>query len=157
MVTWHPSPNFGERRDGSTPSIIVIHYTAMESAEAAIERLCDPEFEVSAHYVIARDGVVTQLVDEGMRAWHAGAGEWNGITDVNSHSIGIELDNDGASPFAARLMDALDALLPQIAERWGIAPGKIIGHEDCAPGRKFDPGPRFDWGRIGIDIKQRET
>ncbi|MEM0977709.1 MAG: N-acetylmuramoyl-L-alanine amidase [Pseudomonadota bacterium] len=147
-IAWHPSPNFGDRRDGARPSMLVIHYTAMESAEAAIERLCDPAYEVSAHYVIARDGAVTQLVDESMRAWHAGAGAWGGIGDVNSHSIGIELDNDGASPFSALLMDALDALLPQIVDRWGIAAENVIGHEDCAPGRKFDPGPRFDWARV---------
>lgn len=148
MVNWHPSPNFGDRRDGAKPSIIVIHYTAMGSADAAIERLCAPEYEVSAHYVIARDGMITQLVKEGDRAWHAGAGEWNGITDVNSHSIGIELDNDGLTPFAAPLMDTLADLLPKIVARWDIQPENIIGHEDCAPGRKMDPGPKFDWPRI---------
>lgn len=147
-IAWHPSPNFGERRGGAKPSIIVIHYTAMDSAEAAVERLCAPEFEVSAHYVIARDGKITQLVKEEDRAWHAGAGEWNGVTDVNSHSIGIELDNDGSSPFSAPLMDALEALLLAIIQRWDIRPEKIIGHMDCAPGRKTDPGPRFDWARI---------
>ena len=147
-IAWHPSPNFGERRDGARPSIIVIHYTAMESAEAAIERLCAPEFEVSAHYVIARDGGITQLVKEQDRAWHAGAGEWHGITDVNSYSIGIELDNDGTSPFSAPLMDSLEHLLPDIMGRWSIPSKNVIGHEVCAPGRKTDPGPKFDWQRL---------
>jgi len=147
-IAWVPSPNFGPRKDGAVPSIIVIHYTAMESAEAAIERLCAPEFEVSAHYAISRHGEVTQLVKEEDRAWHAGVGEWNGIIDVNSHSIGIELDNDGASPFSAPLMDALGRLLPEVATRWNVSAENIIGHEDCAPGRKTDPGPRFDWARV---------
>ncbi|MEO0344192.1 MAG: N-acetylmuramoyl-L-alanine amidase [Pseudomonadota bacterium] len=151
VVNWHPSPNFGDRRENAMPSIIVIHYTAMQSAKAAIERLCDPVFEVSAHYVIARDGAITQLVNEDKRAWHAGTGEWGGITDVNSHSIGIELDNDGVSPFSAPLMDALDWLLPQIVARWDITSANVIGHQDCAPGRKFDPGPKFDWARVSFD------
>ena len=86
----HPSPNFGERRDGARPSLVVIHYTAMESAGVACARLCDVEAEVSAHYLVDYDGTVFSLVEETARAWHAGAGQWRGITDVNSHSIGIE-------------------------------------------------------------------
>lgn len=128
--------------------MIVLHYTAMPSAEAACARLCDPEFEVSAHYLIARDGTVFQLVDEEMRAWHAGAGQWAGVTDVNSRSIGIELDNDGFSPFAAPLMDALEGLMPAIMTRWAIPVSHVIGHSDMAPGRKCDPGGRFDWARL---------
>ena len=128
--------------------MIVLHYTAMLSAEAACERLCDPEFEVSAHYLIGRCGTVFQLVDEEMRAWHAGAGQWGDITDVNSRSIGIELDNDGFSPFSAPLMDALDGLMPEIMARWDIPVGNVIGHSDMAPGRKHDPGARFDWARL---------
>ncbi|MHA6345873.1 N-acetylmuramoyl-L-alanine amidase [Roseivivax sp. CAU 1761] len=125
-----------------------MHYTAMQSAEAARDLLSSPEAQVSAHYLIARDGRIWQLVDEGARAWHAGAGRWGGIDDMNSRSIGIELDNDGVSPFAAPLMDALEALLPGILARWRIAPARVIGHSDMAPGRKIDPGPRFDWARL---------
>ncbi|MEL7212786.1 MAG: N-acetylmuramoyl-L-alanine amidase [Pseudomonadota bacterium] len=143
-----PSPNFGPRREGARLDMIVLHYTAMASAEAACARLCDPEFEVSAHYVIGRDGTIFQLVDEDMRAWHAGAGQWREITDVNSRSIGIELDNDGFSPFSAPLMDALEGLLPEIMARWGIPAAHVIGHSDMAPGRKHDPGARFDWARL---------
>lgn len=128
--------------------MIVLHYTAMLSAEAACERLSDPACEVSAHYVIGRDGSVFQLVEEAMRAWHAGAGEWKAITDVNSRSIGIELDNDGFSPFSAALMDALEQLMPQIMARWDIPADNVIGHSDMAPGRKRDPGARFDWARL---------
>ncbi|WP_299502862.1 N-acetylmuramoyl-L-alanine amidase [uncultured Roseobacter sp.] len=142
------SPNCGPRRDGLTPSIVVIHYTAMQSAEAAIERLCDPSAEVSAHYVIARTGEITQLVPEAQRAWHAGAGEWRDQTDINSRSIGIELDNAGTHPFPEPQMAALETLLAGILKRWAIRPGDVIGHSDMAPGRKGDPGPRFDWTRL---------
>ena len=144
----HPSPNFGPRRDGLTPSLIVLHYTAMETAAAALDRLCDPAAEVSAHYLIGTDGTLWQLVDEVMRAWHAGAGEWRGQDDVNSRSIGIELDNRGTHPFSARQMAVLEQLLPWIMMRWGIGPEGVIGHSDMAPGRKCDPGPRFDWARL---------
>lgn len=147
-VEQHPSPNFGERRGGATPSLIVLHYTAMDTAQDAIDRLCDPQAEVSAHYVICPQGHITQLVDEDKRAWHAGAGAWGDITDVNSASIGIELANRGDHPFAAAQIAALEWLMPQIIERWGIGPAGVIGHSDLAPGRKSDPGPRFDWQRL---------
>jgi N-acetylmuramoyl-L-alanine amidase len=120
----------------------------MADCAAAQRVLCTAEREVSAHYLIRRDGHVVALVDETMRAWHAGAGTWRGQDDVNSRSIGIELDNDGASPFAAALMDALDQLLPGILSRWSIPPQGVIGHSCMAPGRKIDPGPRFDWRRL---------
>lgn len=144
----HPSPNFGPRRDGARPSLIVLHYTAMTSARAALERLCDPLAEVSAHYLIAEAGTLWQMVDEDQRAWHAGAGRWGAITDVNSHSIGIELANAGDHPFPAPQMAALERLLPGIMARWSIPPTGVIGHSDMAPGRKGDPGPRFDWLRL---------
>jgi N-acetylmuramoyl-L-alanine amidase len=142
------SPNFGPRRDGLRPELVVLHYTAMADCAAAQRVLCTPEREVSAHYLIRRDGKVVALVDEPMRAWHAGAGRWRGRGDVNSRSIGIELDNTGTTPFAAPLMDALEALLPGILARWTIPPEGVIGHSCMAPGRKIDPGPRFDWQRL---------
>lgn len=148
MALSHPSPNFGERRDGVRPSLIVLHYTAMESAGAACARLCDPQAEVSAHYLVDYDGRVMSLVDEADRAWHAGAGGWGEITDVNSHSIGIELQNDGAEPFPEPQMAALERLLAGVMDRWGIGPEGLIGHDDCAPGRKLDPGVKFDWARL---------
>lgn len=143
-----PSPNFGERRGGAKPSLIVLHYTAMDSAEAALLRMCDPEAEVSAHYLVDEGGETIQMVDEAHRAWHAGAGQWRGINDVNSHSIGIELANSGAAPFTHRQMRALEALLSQIMERHDIPAEGVIGHSDLAPGRKSDPGARFDWQRL---------
>jgi N-acetylmuramoyl-L-alanine amidase len=142
------SPNFGPRRDGLRPELVVLHYTAMADCDAARRVLCTPAREVSAHYLISARGEVMPLVDEAMRAWHAGAGTWRGRGDVNSRSIGIELDNTGATPFAAPMMDALEALLAGILTRWQIAPEGVIGHSDMAPGRKIDPGPRFDWQRL---------
>lgn len=145
---WHPSPNFGPRRDGLTPRFVVLHYTAMRSAEAALERLCDPQAQVSAHYLIGGDGTLWQMVGDEDRAWHAGAGEWRGLRDMNSRSIGIEMDNTGAQPFSEPLMAGLEMLLHDVMSRWPIPPQNVIGHSDMAPGRKIDPGPRFDWQRL---------
>ncbi len=145
-----PSPNFGARRDGGVPRLVVIHYTAMPNCAEARARLCDPEAEVSAHWLIADDGRAEQLVDEAERAWHAGAGGWGGIADVNSNSIGIELSNPGDAPFPEPQMAALEGLLRGIMERWSIPPEGVIAHSDMAPGRKRDPGPRFDWRRLAL-------
>lgn len=130
------------------PDMIVVHYTAMPSAQAACRTLCNPDTQVSAHYLIAESGAVMSLVAEDMRAWHAGAGAWGTVTDVNSRSIGIELANDGYTPFAAPLMDSLTDLLHGIMARWDIPAQRIIGHSDMSPGRKIDPGARFDWQRL---------
>lgn len=143
-----PSPNQGMRRDGLSPSLIILHYTAMPDTDQVVKWLCTPEAQVSAHYVISPQGVVTTLVPEDQRAWHAGASCWGALGDVNSASVGIELVNDGASPFAASLMDACEVLVGQIMGRWGIPPARVIGHSDVAPGRKIDPGARFDWARL---------
>ncbi len=147
-LIWHPSPNFGPRKGGLRPTLIVVHYTAMDSAEAALDRLCDPEFEVSAHYLIAQDGRVVQMVAEDMRAWHAGAGAWGGVTDVNSASIGIELCNRGDHAFPDPQIDALVPLLAAVRSRWGIPKERVIGHSDMAPARKQDPGRFFPWPRL---------
>jgi N-acetylmuramoyl-L-alanine amidase len=144
----HPSPNFGERRGGARVSLVVLHYTAMASCAEALARLCDPVAEVSAHYLIDADGSVLSLVDEGARAWHAGAGEWRGAGDVNSRSIGIELANTGREPFAEAQMAALERLLAGVLARHGLGPEAVIAHSDMAPDRKGDPGPRFDWRRL---------
>lgn len=120
----------------------------MATAGAAADTLCNPATEVSAHYLVAEDGEVLSLVPEALRAWHAGAGRWGAVTDVNSRSIGIELANTGFAPFAAAQMDALSDLLRGINARWAIRPERVIGHSDMAPGRKIDPGARFDWRRL---------
>ncbi|MGR3662811.1 MAG: N-acetylmuramoyl-L-alanine amidase [Paracoccaceae bacterium] len=135
--------------------MIVIHYTAMASANVALARLCDPAHEVSSHYLITADGVVFHLVDEAQRAWHAGAGAWGACLDINSRSIGIEIANNGRVPFAAAQMDALERLLSGIMQRWAIKPKRVIGHSDMAPMRKSDPGRRFDWhrlARLGLSV-----
>jgi N-acetylmuramoyl-L-alanine amidase len=139
---------------------VVIHYTAMPSMAEARARLCDPAHEVSAHWLIAEDGGVEQLVDEQLRAWHAGAGAWGAVGDVNSRSIGIELANSGAQPFAEPQMVALERLLAGIMARWRIPPERVIGHSDMAPARKSDPGRRFDWRRLshgGLSVWPRVT
>ena len=127
----------------------------MDSVGAALTRLCDPVAEVSAHYLISELGGIYQLVAEDKRAWHAGSGSWGGVTDVNSHSIGIELANTGSTPFSEPQMSALETMLSAIMQRYGIAPESVIGHSDMAPDRKFDPGHRFDWHRLarqGISV-----
>ena len=149
---YRSSPNRGQRRHGLPPDMVVIHHTAMETVEAAMERLCDPAAEVSAHYLIAEDGATIRLVSEDMRAWHAGAGAWGQVRDVNSHSIGIELANGGPEAgfptFPDIQMLALEQILSEILRRRAIPPERVIGHSDMAPGRKFDPGPRFNWPRL---------
>lgn len=142
------SPNHGERRDGLRPTLIVLHYTGMEDGPSARVRLCDPDYEVSAHWLIHEDGTAEDLVPEDRRAWHAGAGSWLGLTDINSRSIGIEIVNPGDRPFPEPQMAALERLLPQIMARWDIPAKAVIAHSDMAPGRKIDPGPRFDWRRL---------
>ncbi|MFO1138221.1 MAG: N-acetylmuramoyl-L-alanine amidase [Paracoccus sp. (in: a-proteobacteria)] len=143
------SPNHGDRR-GQRPELVVLHYTGMADGASARARLCDPAAEVSAHWLIHENGLTEALVPEDRRAWHAGAGAWQGRDDVNSRSIGIELVNPGNEPFPEPQMAALERLLAQIMARWGIGPAGIIGHSDMAPGRKIDPGPRFDWARLAL-------
>lgn len=142
-----PSPNFDER---SLPvSIVVLHYTGMDDAASAIERLTNAEAKVSAHYLIAEDGQIVRMVDEDKRAWHAGQSFWRGITDINSASIGIEIVNPGHElgyrPFTQAQMDALVSLMRGIRDRHGIQPVNVVGHSDIAPTRKIDPGELFDW------------
>lgn len=145
-----PSPNWNERK--LPVSMVVLHYTGMDSAGAALERMCDAAAEVSAHYMIDEDGTVTQLVDEAKRAWHAGRSYWRGITDVNSASVGIELVNPGHEfgyrPFPDAQMDALVPLLAQIVQRHNVPRANVVGHSDIAPARKTDPGELFDWERL---------
>jgi len=142
-----PSPNFDARE--LPISMIVLHYTGMESAQAAIDRLRDPEAKVSAHYLVDEDGSILRLVDERHRAWHAGRSHWRGVTDVNSASIGIEIVNPGHEfgyrPFPEAQMGALIPLVAEIKERHSITRGNVVGHSDVAPARKQDPGELFNW------------
>jgi N-acetylmuramoyl-L-alanine amidase len=142
-----PSPNFDARALPVT--MIVLHYTGMESGRAAIARLRDPQAKVSAHYVVDEDGTILRLVDEDKRAWHAGQSHWRGITDVNSAAIGIEIVNPGHDhgyrPFPDAQMGALIPLVADIKERHAITRGNVVGHSDVAPARKQDPGELFNW------------
>ncbi|MGR3468680.1 MAG: N-acetylmuramoyl-L-alanine amidase [Shimia sp.] len=159
-ATWRPSPNVGPRRDGLTPAFIVLHYTAISDFEEACAYLCDPAKEVSAHYVIDRDGTLAQLVREKDRAWHAGAGAWRGMEDINSRSLGIEIVNTGKEPFPEAQLVALERLLSALMARWRIAPRAVIGHSDMAPGRKHDPGRLFPWDRLsaaGLALGPRDV
>jgi N-acetylmuramoyl-L-alanine amidase len=122
----------------------------MASLALSLARLCDPAAEVSAHYLVAEDGTCLALVPEERRAWHAGAGRWGVVTDVNSRSIGIELQNRGDHPFPEPQMRAVERLLAGVLGRWAIPPARVVAHSDIAPMRKSDPGPRFDWRRLAL-------
>ncbi len=144
-----PSPNWDERTLPVT--MVVLHYTEMER-EAALLRLTDPSAKVSAHYFISEEGEVVRLVDEAKRAWHAGASYWRGHRDVNSASVGIELDNPGHAlgyrEFADAQIEALVPLLGDVVRRHGIPRANVVGHSDVAPARKTDPGELFPWDRL---------
>ncbi|BDU15350.1 N-acetylmuramoyl-L-alanine amidase [Lysobacter auxotrophicus] len=146
VVAWRPSLN----HDARSAVVIVLHQTEMESAEAALLTLQTRNSggRVSAHYLIGDDGALFQLVDEGKRAWHAGASRWGGLSDLNSASIGIELDNDGQEPFSDAQIATLLWLLDDITSRLDIPKHLVIGHGDIAPTRKRDPSALFPWKRL---------
>ena len=140
-TTWQGSPSFGERK----PNFVVIHHTSDDSVEQALRTFGNPLRSVSAHYLIGRDGAIFQLVDERARAWHAGEAKWGADTDLNSASLGIELDNNGREAFAEAQIAALLALLGDIKERYRIPRANFLGHADVAPRRKADPSRYFPW------------
>jgi N-acetylmuramoyl-L-alanine amidase len=153
------SPNHGERRGRVRPDSLILHYTGMPTAAAAIALLRDPAAEVSSHYVIEESGRIVQLVPEMRRAWHAGVSCWRGERDMNSASIGIEICNPGHNAvmtghsgglpaFPDRQIEAVVALCRDIAARWAIRPERVLAHSDIAPARKRDPGEAFPWGRL---------
>ena len=141
---WQPSPNFDQRR----PNFVILHQTSNDNVEKALATLTDPQRKVSAHYLIGRDGAVIQLVDESARAWHAGDSWWGGMTDLNSASIGIELDNTGEEAFAEPQIAALLVLLDELRTRHRIPAANYLAHGDIAPGRKVDPSRLFPWQRL---------
>jgi N-acetylmuramoyl-L-alanine amidase len=147
-----PSPNFGARRNGLRPSLLLLHYTGVETAAKAIDWLTRAESNVSCHYAIDEAGAVTQMVAEDMRAWHAGESFWAGASDINSVSIGIEIHNPGHEwgyvDFPDEQMRAVEALCLDIVGRRGIRPERVLAHSDVAPRRKQDPGEKFSWGRL---------
>ena len=148
----HASPNHAERRDGARPELLILHYTGMRSGAEALERLCNPASEVSCHYVVEEDGRILQLVPESRRAWHAGAGSWQGRGDVNSRSIGIEIVNPGHEhgyrAFPAIQVEAVADLCLECVEKHRIAPQCVLAHSDVSPNRKKDPGELFSWDQL---------
>ena len=144
------SPNHGKRRAGV--DMLVLHYTGMPNAEGAIARLTDPRSEVSSHYLIGNEGEIFALVREDRRAWHAGQSSWHGQKDLNSRSIGIEVDHPGHDggnpPFSSVQIDAVVALCRDITSRWPIPPARVLAHSDIAPSRKQDPGECFPWQEL---------
>jgi N-acetylmuramoyl-L-alanine amidase len=170
QITSHPSPNFDAR---TRPiDLLILHYTGMGEGQIALQRLCDPDpragvyafpwatpedpdaklGRVSAHYVVEEDGRVLALVDEGQRAWHAGAGEWAGAGELNARSVGVEIVNGGHDfglpAYPETQIDAVLALCAAIMRRHGLKPHQLVGHSDVAPMRKADPGERFPWDRF---------
>ena len=140
-TTWQGSPNFNERK----PNFVVMHHTGDDSVDQALRTLTDPARSVSAHYLIGRDGAIIQLVDERARAWHSGESKWGADTDLNSASLGVELDNNGREPFPGVQISALLRLLADIRERYHIPVANFLGHADVAPRRKTDPSRFFPW------------
>jgi N-acetylmuramoyl-L-alanine amidase len=147
-----PSPNHDQRAGGLATDILLLHYTGMESTAAALARLCDPVAKVSSHYVVDEDGKITQLVPEARRAWHAGVSSWEGVADINSRSIGIEIGNVGHDlgypDFPDAQIDAVIALCRDIIHRHHIRADRVLAHSDIAPARKADPGEKFPWERL---------
>jgi N-acetylmuramoyl-L-alanine amidase len=145
-----PSPNFDLRT--APPDMLVLHYTGMQTGEAALARLVDPDAKVSAHYLVEEDGRVFRLVPEERRAWHAGVSSWQGTSDCNGASIGVEIVNPGHEfgyrPFPEAQVEAVIALTEDIRSRWTIPDSRIVGHADIAPARKQDPGELFPWKRL---------
>lgn len=148
----HSAHNVEPRRNGAKPSLVILHYTGMASAEKAIDWLARAESRVSCHYVVDEHGQTTQLVAERLRAWHAGVSYWKGETDINSHSIGIEIHNrghaDGYPDFPRAQIKAVIALTHDISQRHAIAPAGVLAHSDVAIGRKIDPGEKFPWSTL---------
>jgi N-acetylmuramoyl-L-alanine amidase len=151
ILVERPSPNHDDR-GGTDIDLLLLHYTGMRSAAAALDRLCDPGARVSAHYAIDEDGTVYAMVPQARRAWHAGVSCWAGARDINARSIGIELVNPGHEfgyrAFPEAQIGALTELCGEILRRHAIAPWRVLGHSDVAPARKDDPGELFPWARL---------
>ena len=157
-----PSPNQSDRRDGPRADILLLHYTGMQSSQAALERLCDPVAKVSSHYMVFEDGEIVQMVPETRRAHHAGVSFWAGDTDINSRSIGIEIANPGHDygypDYPEQQIDAVIALCRDIVVRNSIPADYVLAHSDVAPTRKQDPGEKFPWAKfyqsgVGLWVK----
>ena len=146
-ITKYKSPNYNSRKN-SKISLIIIHYTALKNTNDAITYLCNKKNKVSSHYVIAQNGTVYSLVEDKFRAWHAGRAFWQGISDINSLSIGIELDYSPYgknNKFSFKMINSLKKLILKLKRNYKINKNSIIAHSDIAPFRKKDPGKNFPW------------
>ncbi len=159
-----PSPNFNDRPNGTEIQSIIIHYTGMKTAQDALKRLCDPQSQVSAHFTIDEDGTIYNHVSPEKRAWHAGVSQWDGRSNFNDFSIGIELVNPGHDfgyrAFPDLQIDELTTLIKDLYQQFPITPELVLGHSDIAPERKQDPGELFPWDRLvkeNLAIRPHET
>ncbi|MBN3583880.1 N-acetylmuramoyl-L-alanine amidase [Algoriphagus aestuarii] len=141
---WVGTTNFSIRR----PNFVIIHHTAQDSLEQTIKTFTLTRTQVSSHYVIGRDGTIVQMLNDYLRSWHAGRGKWGNVTDLNSVSIGIELDNNGFEPFSEAQIQSLLVLCKRLKWKYGIPSANFIGHSDIAPGRKVDPNTNFPWKKL---------
>lgn len=144
QLKWVGTTNFNLRK----PNFVVIHHTAQDSIEQTLRTFTLPRTQVSAHYVVSRDGETYQMLGDMYRAWHAGVGAWGRNTEMNSSSIGIELDNNGQEEFSDEQIESLLKLLKELKEKYNIPAQNFIGHSDLAPGRKVDPSPYFPWKKL---------
>lgn len=140
-ATWVGTTNFNLRK----PNIVVIHHTAQNSCDQTLKTFTLPRTQVSAHYVLCKDGTIHHMLNDYLRAWHAGSGRWGNISDVNSSSIGIEIDNNGFEPFTDAQITSLLQVLDTLKNRYGIPAANFVGHADIAPTRKNDPNVSFPW------------
>ncbi|TWJ03391.1 N-acetylmuramoyl-L-alanine amidase [Mucilaginibacter frigoritolerans] len=138
---WVGTVNFGIRK----PNFVIIHFTAQDSVQQTLKTFTVTSTQVSAHYVVAKNGEVFHMVNDYLRSNHAGVGKWGSVTDMNSCSIGIEVDNNGSEPFTENQIISLISLLGQLKKNYNIPQANFIGHQDFAPKRKPDPGPLFPW------------
>ncbi len=141
---WIGATNFNMRK----PNFVILHHTAQANCEVTLKTFTTVKSQVSAHYVVCKDGTIHHMLNDYFRAWHAGAGKWGNSTDINSASIGIELDNNGFEPFTDPQMERLFELLDRLKRAYNIPTANFIGHADIAPGRKVDPNKYFPWQRL---------
>ena len=152
-ITLSPSPNHDERKH--PVDMIVLHYTGMQTGQAAFDQLRNPDAKVSSHYLLWEDGRVDQLVAEDRRAWHAGVSRWGGRENCNDFSIGVELEGTDTTPYTEEQYDTLRQLVAELRRRYpALSAGPVLGHSDIAPGRKTDPGAAFDWRRLRLMLRE---
>ncbi|MFY0253600.1 N-acetylmuramoyl-L-alanine amidase [Chitinophaga sp. 30R24] len=155
-TSWVGTVNFNMRK----PNLVIIHHTAQHSCEQTLKTFTMEQTQVSAHYVVCRNGTIYHMLNDYLRAWHGGVAKWGNLTDINSSSIGIELDNNGQEPFDPAQINSLLVLLDTLQHRYNIPAANFIGHGDIAPGRKVDPSAYFPWQQLagkGFGLWYKDT